>query len=129
MSPELEKKLVEEFPNLFKGRKLPITQNLMSFGCECDDGWFQLIHDFCVKAQGTEAYFTQIKEKYGRLVMYMNCFTDELFDEACKIEDVSQTVCEICGKEGELSVKSGWFKTLCLECRGEQGFVRINDNH
>lgn len=124
MSPELEKKLIEEFPNLFKGRHMPITENLMCFGCECEDGWYQLIHDFCEKAKNTDVYFTQIKEKFGRLVIYLSYATDELFDETCRIEDVSQTVCEICGKEGAMSVKSGWYKTLCAECREKENYVK-----
>lgn len=70
MRDELEQKLYNEFPHLFAGRSLPITQNLMAFGCECDDGWFNLIYDLCKSVSDTSMFFTQIKEKYGGLRAY-----------------------------------------------------------
>ena len=40
MNPELTERLFTEFPELFRGRHLPVTQNLMGFGFECEDGWY-----------------------------------------------------------------------------------------
>ena len=51
MTRELENKLFEKYPKIFAGKDLPITQNLMSFGCECEDGWFNIIYDFCKKVK------------------------------------------------------------------------------
>lgn len=47
MKEELEKSLTEKYPEFFQGHKLPPTQSLMCFGCECDDGWYQIIDNLC----------------------------------------------------------------------------------
>ena len=47
MKEELEKSLIEKYPEFFQGHKLPPTQSLMCFGCECDDGWYQIIENLC----------------------------------------------------------------------------------
>lgn len=48
MTSELEAKLCKRFPLLFRGRFLSLRQNLMSFGCECGDGWFRIIYMACL---------------------------------------------------------------------------------
>lgn len=48
MDADLEKKLCKRFPLLFRGRYLSLRQNLMSFGCECGDGWFRIIYGACL---------------------------------------------------------------------------------
>jgi hypothetical protein len=99
MTDELENKLVEKYPDFFAGKDEPITQNLMAFGCECGDGWYELIDTFCkfvkrsLKNPGwvelkpehrtglheghvcapyiaPEFKFVQIKEKFGTIRLY-----------------------------------------------------------
>jgi len=125
MNKDLEEKLVRDFPNLFKGRDLPLTQNLMSFGCECDDGWFQIIYDLCEKIKDSGAYFTQIKEKNAALAIHMFLATNEVYDLVEEAEDASITVCEICAKKATLCVRYGWYKTLCPDCREELEFKEV----
>jgi hypothetical protein len=99
MNPELEQKLIEKYPDFFRGRNEPLTQNLMSFGCECGDGWYEIIDTFCKLTQNTlkpnRRYaklkpeyrkgdqecaeypppvfkFLQIKEKFGTLRLYFD---------------------------------------------------------
>jgi hypothetical protein len=98
MSPELETKLVEAYPDFFRGRNEPLTQNLMAFGCECGDGWYDLIATFCrlvksklnkpryirlkpeFKTEDTEYEkyispdfkFIQVKEKYATIRLYFD---------------------------------------------------------
>ena len=43
MTPELEEKLMAAYPQLFRGKDMPVTENLMAFGCEHNDGWFAII--------------------------------------------------------------------------------------
>jgi len=107
MNVELENKLIEAFPALFAGRHEPITQNLMIFGCECNDGWYDLIRDFCFlaklrldsaegvnkkKNKGTKSgeyidypaptlKLVQIKEKYGTLRIYYDLIYPESVEE------------------------------------------------
>lgn len=45
MREELEKKLYNEFPLLYGGRNKPLTESLMGFGCECGDGWYDLLYE------------------------------------------------------------------------------------
>ena len=41
--PEYTKKLFESFPLLYRGRFKSISENLMPFGFECNNGWFKII--------------------------------------------------------------------------------------
>jgi hypothetical protein len=43
MRKELELKLSEKYPLLFRDKDLPPTQTLMCFGCECADGWYNIL--------------------------------------------------------------------------------------
>jgi hypothetical protein len=47
MKKELEEKLYNEYPKLFKQRHLPITHSCMPFGCEHGDGWFSILNNAC----------------------------------------------------------------------------------
>ena len=66
MKQELELQLVEKYPDFFRGRDEPLTQSLMAFGCECGDGWYELIETFCkfVKSTLKHAGFVELKEEY-----------------------------------------------------------------
>lgn len=77
MNEELEKKLCEKYPEMFKGTLRPVTESLMCFGCQCADGWYRIIDDVCRYLHTYASAnrlpmieFTQIKEKYGSLRMY-----------------------------------------------------------
>lgn len=121
MNPELETKLVTAYPSLFRGKDAPVTENLMSFGCECGDGWFELINQACqLIAQHAEPGFlwTQIKEKYGTLRLNYtggDGYTDGVVDMA---EALSAITCEACGAPGKLR-GTGWLQTLCDKCAKE----------
>jgi hypothetical protein len=98
MKAELENKLVENYPVLFQDKDKPPTQTLMCFGCECSDGWYNILNelfgyisDNCkeslyvkynseYKEKNPKSYGTyipspqvileQVKEKYGTLRVY-----------------------------------------------------------
>ncbi len=97
MSPELEHKLIEKYPALFKDRHRPPTESLMCFGCEFSDGWYNIFSDLCEYLEMISDYkdmvklkpeyhtpenhgymhvkrpsisFTQVKEKYGTMRVY-----------------------------------------------------------
>ena len=78
MNIELELKLQEEFP-FMKQNPIEEEQNLYRrFGCDCGDGWYEILRDCCRKI--TERYAeagvqidfvpAQIKEKFGILRFY-----------------------------------------------------------
>jgi hypothetical protein len=47
MSPELEKKLYDAYPLIFKERNLSPQETCMCWGLECGDGWYDLIYTLC----------------------------------------------------------------------------------
>ncbi len=85
MQQELEEKLAKDFPFMEKKPTLEeqeaegkIYDLYGAFGCDCDNGWYELLHDLC--AEITELYkrydqpvdivMDQVKEKYGTLRFY-----------------------------------------------------------
>jgi ssDNA-binding Zn-finger/Zn-ribbon topoisomerase 1 len=118
MNQENERKLVEDFPNLYRGVNLPITENLMAFGFECGDGWFDLLYDLSKKLTETspEIYAVQVKEKFGTLRFYITDYPDEANIAVQKAEKLSGVTCEECGKPGVLCHSGRWLKTICGEC-------------
>lgn len=110
MKPELEHKLIEKYPDLFKNRNKSPKESLMCFGCEHGDGWFTILKNLCgyienIKESRTlglklrdefkteenhgfmefgcpNIIFDQIKEKYGTLRVYWH------FDEIENYEEI-----------------------------------------
>jgi hypothetical protein len=147
MSPEKEEALCRDFPHLFGDRNAPLTQSLMGFGFENNDGWEPLIRRLANKLEPLIVKWidekiqqndmqlleswgfpraSQVKEKYGTLCFYMTHATDEMYDLINKAEAESAKTCEQCGKKGKLRGKS-WYYTLCNSCWkkhcDERGYV------
>ncbi len=51
MNSELDAKLVEEFPLLYKERHMNMQQTCMCWGFSCRDGWYDLIYDLSSKLE------------------------------------------------------------------------------
>lgn len=132
MTPELDKKLFSRFS--FYRLDEPITENLMGFGFECDDGWFDLIWEMSLKIEEElskqEGNFTktkralrdeisfkivQVKEKFATLSVYPNFASEEIFNIIHEYEKKSAEICENCGKPGKIR-NLGWMRTLCNDC-------------
>lgn len=130
MSPELEKKLIENFDRLFQDRDKDLQTSLMSFGCCCDDGWYNLIYDALMFLDKFPIKLVQVKEKLGSLVIYWDFedenyidndgLTEKIENILKQISDQSLRTCEICGENGSLGVKHNWFKTMCYNCRKKE---------
>lgn len=138
MREELEEKLVKEFPFLAKNseqREEDRIDNLyLAFGCECDDGWYELLREMFgeIVARYEEAgvpvdlEILQIKEKFAELRVYYSFKEEsspdkeELRNDVDKIieayENKSRKVCENCGAEGEVRKKGYRMRTLCDQC-------------
>ena len=123
MDYEKEKILFERYPQLFCGRTLPLTESLMGFGIEVGSGWFKLINDLCEKIQThcdelgyNDTKFTQIKEKWGRLRIYMNYADDFIYDLIYKAEEDSGHICEVCGSKRGKMRDDGWHMVRCKKC-------------
>jgi len=108
MTPELEHKLIEKYPKLFKNVNKSPRETLICFGAECGDGWFDILDNLCgfiTNLQKSRSYFLmkkddkcinfhcpdvvfdQIKEKYGTLRVYWH-FGDLNYEElASQLKD------------------------------------------
>lgn len=147
MTPELENKLYQRFPNLFVDRSLPMTQTCMCWGIETGDGWFKILWDLCEKLEKFKGLrFVQVKEKFGGLRVYYNFESEHRTIKSYRLflrglnsrtkrkikreyktidylideaEKVAWKTCEYCGSELELE-KDGegyWIAKSCRKCK------------
>lgn len=130
MKAELQRKIFEKCPILFRHRHQGPEQNLMCFGIDCGSGWFDLILELSIeietiaqrmKTEGVDEsllpYAFQIKEKYGGLNVSVHNGYPEFSHLIIAAEAQSRSVCEECGKPGILRRNDGWFSTLCDDCQ------------
>ncbi len=139
MNPDIQKRLEKRYPFM------------KDVYCCCSDGWADLIADLCEGIAGIYAdaclepdiMVDEVKSKYGGIRFYWSSgaqleddwdSADEAYREAYrkvykKIEDMvieyeelSETVCEECGKPASGRVLNGWVYTLCDDC-----FIKLKD--
>jgi hypothetical protein len=126
MRDKTEAELIRKYPTIFQNVTKHPTESCMSWGLECNDGWYDLIDKLCADllALNPTVVADQVKEKFGGLRFYahfmadeVNRKNDEVWDLISKAEDESFKICEVCGAEGQLSTTGSWLKTLCPEHR------------
>lgn len=123
MNLELTKKLIEKYPQLFADTDKPATDSLMCFGCECGDGWFNIIDMACAliahhiehKPEKDVFRWVQIKEKYGTLRLYLSGHDEYIAGVIDMAEALSSRVCEVCGCPGSV-IGAGWLMARCDSC-------------
>lgn len=103
---------------------------------EVGNGWIPLIEDAktIVSKYNLEhpnndpIKFTQIKEKWGGLRLYLNYYVPEISEKINELEDISFNICENCGIDKNVSTEwtNGYVYTLCDECRKKE---LENHNH
>jgi hypothetical protein len=105
--------------------KQPMLQNVLC-GVQVLDGWCNLIDKLCTViehrnyngrsgVEATEFRVEQVKEKFGGLRFYVSG-ADDFINGAIELaEDLSFTICEVCGNPGEAN-EEGWIKVRCQEC-------------
>lgn len=81
MEAELENKLCERFPLLFRGRYLNLKQNLMMFGCECNSGWYNIIYMVCLglESEVNKLYSYPYRKAYKYLMAFERFINPLLF--------------------------------------------------
>lgn len=101
----------------------------ITFGFECDDGWYDLIDETLGKIQeiDTEKKVTihQIKEKFGGLIIHVGFTTQEIHDIIYAAERKSYKTCEVCGQNGKLCVANKWYKTVCKKHREIETWIGL----
>lgn len=127
MKQELEDKLVEKYPKLFRDINADMTKTCMCWGFECGDGWYWLIDNLCDNIQGyinannkKQVIVSQVKEKFGGLRFYVDG-GDKLIDGMIWLaEGLSMEICEMCGSTEDVTCEGrGWITTKCTKCRNK----------
>ena len=85
MNQELQEKLFQKYPKIFRQRSLDKTMSAMCYGIQCPDRWHDLIDTLCSQIEkyserkGIVCEAMQIKEKFGGLRFYA-AETDDYID-------------------------------------------------
>ena len=149
MKKELQEKLFEKYPNIFKQKDLSPQETAMCWGIGCGDGWFNLLDQLCGEIQNrvenvnrqirhknsnrpvtivptkSEKLFceaTQVKEKFGSLRFYTIGGDDFIDGVVSLAESLSCVTCSECGnalKKDGPPNYRGWIYTLCPECKAK----------
>ena len=82
MNKRNEKKLLKDFPHLYRRHNKPISETSMCLGFECGDGWFDILYDLSrnIETQlkdepkdiAEQFAVEHVKEKFGTLTYYMH---------------------------------------------------------
>ena len=140
MNEELDKKLCETYPKIFKMRNASAQETCMCWGFEHGDGWYDIIDAACKNIQNhvnwkrktdpfssmTDEEFdeihqpvaAQVKEKFGGLRFYVDNADEYTEGVIALAESLSYRTCEKCGNKGIMR-KGGWIKTLCDGCNSK----------
>lgn len=141
MKQELQQQLYDKYPELFSNKDKDIRSSCMAWGCDCGDGWFDILSTLCwmIKQQEdnirsqteykqkqdpdyiSDYYpvkFDQIKEKYGGLRVYFTGGDEYIEGLVSMAESFSYKICEVCGERGKPN-EGGWISTLCDKCRNK----------
>jgi hypothetical protein len=125
MRKELEQKLIEKYPEMFK-----MTPNYpIIYGIECLDGWFDLldillgdIQNYLKHSENKSFEIFQIKQKFGGLRFYYEN-GDKVIDGIVRFaETMSLYICEICGTNQNLGKTSGWIIICCEDCSKKMNY-------
>ena len=131
MKKELQNKLFEKYPAIFKQKDLSNRETAMCYGITCGDGWYTLIDEMCgniknrvenvnrdkPEEERIVCEAVQVKEKWGGLRFYVaggDDFTNGIINLA---ESMSYRICSECGNQSTPQKKRGWIYTLCDDCR------------
>ena len=60
--------------------------------------------------------FEQVKEKFGRLVMYVNVSDQDIHNVLDKYSVLSENICILCGKPDVPMLNMNWISPYCEDC-------------
>lgn len=123
MSPELQQKLFEKYPNQYREIKF----------IECRDGWYSIIDSCCatidrylsqLKKDGKDSNFfwSQQKSKFGGLRLYSYDADNYIRGAISVTENISYYICELSGDRGTLCIKNGWLSVMSEKTRIDNGY-------
>ena len=116
MNNFIERHLAANYRNLLFPRDF---SEQAAFGFECNDGWADLIEATLrlvqqrAELRTLDVKVTQAKEKFGQLRIY-HSGSDEGIGSVFEIAQLtSGSICELCGKPGEVRSFEGWLLARC----------------
>lgn len=142
MREELDQKLCEAYPLMFKNRHAPMNETCMCWGFEHGDGWYEIINQLCANIQHhidwshksnawdikwnaehpdeqrevrpivPQVVVDQVKEKFGTLRFYYTGGDDVIDGMVRMAEAMTGVTCEQCGAPA-VTRSGGWVRTLC----------------
>lgn len=123
MKKELEDKLYEKYPKLFRQKDLSMQETCMCWGICTGDGWYWLIDNLCGCIQSyinanekPQLEIVQLKEKFGELRIYTNGSNELIQGMIWLAENMSYNICENCGSTTNITHTKGYIQTLCKKC-------------
>lgn len=136
--PQLE--LQSQFA--FMKRDMSLKENrYQKYGCECGDGWFELIQELCQRITNVYKFegmdidleILQIKEKFGKLRFYYRHFEDSNTIQAIDFLGVGSLRLSVASEECEYKKKISvlvhcyekWSAHICEKC-GARGELRTD---
>ena len=96
MREELDLKLCEKYPLLFKDRNAPMTQTCMCWGFCCGDGWYDLIDTLCALLYSD---YNQAKDRYESIKEYFDKDGKYPWGKPITAEEVEETATTKSGPE------------------------------
>jgi len=117
------KKLIQDFPRLYRERPAPDTA-FGRYGFQCDDGWFDLLYDLSadlehlIEIEDTPVTVLQVKEKIAELRFYLSSSrTDAMRARIKQATDASIAICELCGAPGQTWLAGNHWCVRCDLCK------------
>ena len=103
MDSQLENKLYERFPDLYREKTAPLESSKMAWGVQCGDGWYKLIYELSTNIAkiATEGEYSpaisQIsRHEDGTLYVDVRNVTPPIADIVTTARETSRLTCESC---------------------------------
>lgn len=140
MHPELENKLYEKYPKIFRQKDWTMDRTAMCWGINCGNGWYDLIDRLCdaiqlyvdsrinnaqwessktgneFNPQSIQVEAAQVKEKYGTLRFYVDNADEFVNGLIYMASCMSINTCIDCGSNHNIKTTPGWIQPLCDDC-------------
>lgn len=128
MKKRLESQIYLQCPLIFRNKNAGLQVNLMQFGFDCGEGWFEILENLFLNIEAYSRHLleqgrsidklpsaAQVKEKWGTLCVYIDN-TDEHIETLIQTASGRSCVtCEICGNAGKIIIES-YYRVRCESC-------------